>query len=46
MKKDRIAMIYELCQQTREVLVEDLAEALNVSCATIRRDLQKMEDMK
>ena len=46
MKKDRLAIIYDLCQQTGEVLVEDLARELDLSQTTIRRDLQKMEDMK
>ena len=46
MKKDRIAEIYQLCQQFSEVTVQQLCERLDVSPATIRRDLQKMEDMK
>lgn len=46
MKKDRLAIIYDLCKQTGEVLVEDLAVKLAVSETTIRRDLQRMEDMK
>ena len=31
MKKDRLAIIYDLCQQTGEVLVEDLARELDLS---------------
>lgn len=46
MKKDKIASIYSLCQQSPQVLVEDLVNILKVSPATIRRYLQEMEDMK
>lgn len=43
----RIETIYNLCKgsSTSKVNVNALAEQLGVSAATIRRDLQKMEDM-
>ena len=46
MKRDRIATIYSFCQQSGKVLVADLVKSLGVSPATIRRDLQVMEDKK
>ncbi|MEA5026789.1 MAG: DeoR/GlpR family DNA-binding transcription regulator [Erysipelotrichaceae bacterium] len=46
MKNNRIASIYSLCQQSSRVMVDDLSKALGVSAATIRRDLQEMEEKK
>lgn len=46
-ESSRIETIYNLCKgsNTSRVNVNALAEQLGVSAATIRRDLQKMEDM-
>lgn len=45
-EEDRIEVIYNLCKDSanNSVNVSDLAERLGVSEATVRRDLQKMED--
>ena len=41
-----MSLIYEHLQENSQVLVKDLADEFNISEATIRRDLQEMEDMK
>lgn len=46
MKKTRLEDIYQIIQREEKVYVEDLAKVFNTSEATIRRDLQKMEDLK
>ena len=46
MRENRKSIIYEQLQKNSQVLVEKLAKEFNVSEATIRRDLQEMEDMK
>lgn len=46
MRKDRQSLIYEQLQTNQQVLVDALAAEFHVSEATIRRDLQEMEDMK
>lgn len=44
LKQERWMKIAQLCQQKDRVTVEELVETLHVSPATIRRDLQQMED--
>lgn len=46
MKDERIETIYKICQMSGTVYVDDLVTTLGVSHATIRRDLQKMDDLK
>lgn len=45
-KQNRWSQIIDLCRQNETVTVADLVEQLNASPATIRRDLQDMEDMR
>lgn len=45
-KQHRWNRIAELCKEKDSVSVEELVEMLGVSPATIRRDLQNMEDLK
>ena len=45
MRSNRKSLIYAQMQTKQKVLVEDLAFEFGVSEATIRRDLQEMEDM-
>lgn len=44
-KKERWIKILDLCQSNDTVLVQTLVKCLNVSEATIRRDLRQMEDL-
>jgi DeoR family transcriptional regulator of aga operon len=41
---DRVAIILKELRQAGSVLVENLSEAMDVSHATVRRDLQELED--
>ncbi len=45
MKNDRITFIYQLICEKNKVYVNEIAEALNVSPVSIRRDLLEMEQM-
>ena len=45
-KQNRWSQIIDLCRQNETVTVADLVERLNASPATIRRDLQDMEDLR
>jgi DeoR family fructose operon transcriptional repressor len=45
-KEHRWNKIAELCKEKGQISVEELSEELSVSPATIRRDLQQMEDLK
>lgn len=45
-KKHRWAEIIDLCQQYERIEVHTLVDQLGVSEATIRRDLQQMEDLR
>lgn len=44
-KQQRWATIIDQCRQHTSVSVAELVQLLNVSEATIRRDLQQMEDL-
>lgn len=44
-KQQRWAKILELCEKNDAVYVQNLVDILHVSEATIRRDLQQMEDL-
>jgi DeoR family fructose operon transcriptional repressor len=45
-KQKRWSVIIETCKTHERISVEELTELLNVSPATIRRDLQEMEDLQ
>jgi DeoR family fructose operon transcriptional repressor len=45
-KQHRWNIIAELCQKKDQVSVDEMVEMIGVSPATIRRDLQEMEDMR
>ena len=44
-KQQRWAAIIDLCRQNTSVSVTELVQLLRVSEATVRRDLQQMEDL-
>ena len=45
-KQERWKIIIDLCQNNKKVYNEDLKIACKTSIATVRRDLQQMEDLK
>ena len=45
-KQHRFSRIAEICKEKGEVSVEELVKEIEVSPATIRRDLQDMEELK
>lgn len=45
-KQQRWKIIIDLCQNNKKVYNEDLKIACKTSIATVRRDLQQMEDLK
>ena len=45
-KQERWKIIIDLCKKNEKIYNEDLKIACKTSIATVRRDLQQMEDLK